>query len=189
MGLAENLAALAQQTTAADKANKQTLDAIISIAQERAVDTAGQAGAPTPATPAVARRLAGSNGNAGYHPGKGIPGGKLTTIESAGQKFTVAAGAAGAFKHFLDAIAAKGYKFHSNGGYVDRDIRGRPGVKSQHAYGRAIDINAESNPMRDDGKLVTDMPSWVPQIAKQYGLTWGGDWHSRKDPMHFEYDA
>lgn len=183
--LAENLAALSQQRASADKSNKQALDAIISLAQERAIDTAGQLGAPTPATPAVARRLGGRNGNA---PAKGIPGGKLTTIESHGQRFTVAAGASAAFKHFLDEIGNRGYKFHSNGGYVDRDIRGRPGVKSQHAYGRAIDINAETNPMLE-GKLQTDMPSWVPETARKYGLSWGGDWQSRKDPMHFEYDA
>jgi hypothetical protein len=45
------------------------------------------------------------------------------------------------------------------GGFVDRDIRGRPGVKSMHASGRAIDIYLSVNQPQEKalGKLLYEM--------------------------------
>jgi hypothetical protein len=56
---------------------------------------------------------------------------------------------------------------------------------SQHAFGNAIDINPSRNPMTN--KLITDMPPNVRDMAAKYGLSWGGDWKSTKDAMHFEW--
>jgi hypothetical protein len=45
------------------------------------------------------------------------------------------------------------------GGFVDRDIRGRPGIKSMHASGRAIDIYLHVNQPQEKalGKLLYEM--------------------------------
>ena len=46
----------------------------------------------------------------------------------------------------------------------------------------AIDINASRNPFmgrsHQDRRLVRTM--------ERHGFTWGGDWPTRPDPMHFE---
>jgi hypothetical protein len=34
--------------------------------------------------------------------------------------------------------------------------------------------------------LITDMPANVAELAKKHGLSWGGNWRSKKDAMHFE---
>lgn len=51
------------------------------------------------------------------------------------------------------------YIIFKMGGYVDRDIRGKPGVKSLHASGRAIDIylDVRKSPERTLGKLLYAM--------------------------------
>ena len=79
-----------------------------------------------------------------------------------------------------------------------------PGTKawSQHAYGLAVDINPFENPEIQDGQA--DPPAaaeWAdrsrssPAMIKDgdaawhafraIGWTWGGDWRSLKDYMHF----
>lgn len=92
---------------------------------------------------------------------------------------------------FVDEIVQRGYRLDvraDDWGYNNRDIRGRPGVKSNHAWGLAIDLNSATNPMTEDGHVHTDMPAWVPETAAKYGLFWGGHYSgSRKDPMHYEF--
>jgi hypothetical protein len=71
-------------------------------------------------------------------------------------------------------------------GYAYRDVRGVVGKLSNHASGTAIDLNAGRHPL---GQVGTFEPGKVPMIralAHKYGLTWGGDYKSRKDEMHFE---
>ena len=67
------------------------------------------------------------------------------------------------------------------GCYAPRRIQAR-GQLSLHAWGVAIDINAAANPFlgrsRQDRRLVRTM--------RRHGFTWGGDWPTRPDPMHFE---
>jgi hypothetical protein len=67
------------------------------------------------------------------------------------------------------------------GCYAPRRIQPR-GQLSLHAWGVAIDINASANPFmgrsRQDRRLVRTM--------QRHGFTWGGDWPTRPDPMHFE---
>lgn len=87
--------------------------------------------------------------------------------------------------------------------------RGIPGSGSwsQHAYGRAIDINPLINPMvnsdgsfepstaepyldrggKDPGMVHTGDP--VVRAFTDRGWTWGGDWRSPKDYQHFELPA
>jgi hypothetical protein len=64
--------------------------------------------------------------------------------------------------------------------YENRNIRGQD-LKSNHAFGLAIDINALANPLGTTG----DMPQEVVRQWEIEGGDWGGDW-SRSDPMHFE---
>jgi D-alanyl-D-alanine carboxypeptidase len=67
------------------------------------------------------------------------------------------------------------------GCYAPRRIQPR-GQLSLHAWGVAIDLNASANPFmgrsRQDRRLVRTM--------ERHGFTWGGDWPTRPDPMHFE---
>jgi hypothetical protein len=67
------------------------------------------------------------------------------------------------------------------GCYAPRRIR-PSGQLSLHAFGVAIDLNAAANPFmgrsRQDRRLVRAM--------ERQGFTWGGDWPTRPDPMHFE---
>jgi hypothetical protein len=110
----------------------------------------------------------------------------LTLISSkSGVEFRVNTQAAQAFKGFIDDLEARGYKIASGGGYNLRNIRGGHTL-SQHAFGNAIDINPGENPM-GTGPLKTNLPADISDIAAKHGLIWGGDWHNRKDPMHFEW--
>ncbi len=54
---------------------------------------------------------------------------------------------------------------------------------SNHAFGAAIDINAEENGFNMAGNIP------VPMVAafKAEGARWGGDYRGRTDPMHFEF--
>lgn len=98
---------------------------------------------------------------------------------------------------FVDEIAARGYRLDGRAddwSYANRCVRGTgPGtrracVKSNHSWGLAIDLNAVANPMTSDGRVHTDMPRWVADTARRWGLFWGGDYSGlRKDPMHFEF--
>jgi hypothetical protein len=64
-----------------------------------------------------------------------------------------------------------------------RAVRGSASV-SAHAYGLAIDINAFENKLGSaESKL---SPAFVKCFTDQ-GFDWGGNFHSRKDPMHFSY--
>lgn len=130
---------------------------------------------------------AGIRGSANYMNGQfGAPGDNLTTIKlNSGRTVTVHKEAAESFRGFLNELEGSGYKINSLGGYNNRAIRGGTRL-SQHAYGNAIDINPDRNPMTY-GPTVTDMPANVGDLAAKYGLTWGGDWKNRKDAMHFEW--
>lgn len=109
---------------------------------------------------------------------------KLSSISSKSGKSTqVGATYASQFQQLVDYLDNTGYEIRSLGGYIDRDVRGKPGQKSVHAHGGAIDINPDTNPM--SGTLVTDMPGDISSVARSLGLGWGGNWNNRKDAMHF----
>lgn len=69
------------------------------------------------------------------------------------------------------------------GTYNPRKIRGSATKWSNHAYGAAIDINAEQNGFNVAGNI----PPVMIAAFKSEGARWGGDYKSRKDPMHFEF--
>jgi hypothetical protein len=110
----------------------------------------------------------------------------IVPVSVGGAQFQVNKQAAPAFQSFLQDLAAEGYPIKSSGGYNYRTIRGSDtGRLSQHAYGNAIDINADANPQ---GGSKSDLPANIAQLAASHGLIWGGKFSgSKKDPMHFEW--
>ena len=68
------------------------------------------------------------------------------------------------------------------GTYNPREVRGSATKWSNHAYGAAIDINAEENGFNVSGNI----PIPVICAFKAQGFRWGGDYKGRTDPMHFE---
>jgi hypothetical protein len=69
------------------------------------------------------------------------------------------------------------------GAYNYRPIRGSSRL-SCHAFGAAIDLAPDQNPM---GHSKGHMPAGVVAAFKAGGAYWGGDFHSRLDPMHFQF--
>lgn len=69
------------------------------------------------------------------------------------------------------------------GAYNYRPIRGSSRL-SCHAFGAAIDLDPDHNPM---GHGRGRMPADVVAAFKAEGAFWGGDFHSRLDPMHFQF--
>jgi len=87
-----------------------------------------------------------------------------------------------------------------------REIDGRPGVWSQHAYGGAIDINPLVNPWvrgsrvdPPEGATFVDRDASVPGLIvagdavtdafAAIGWGWGGDWTSTLDYQHFSHNS
>lgn len=85
------------------------------------------------------------------------------------------------YKHDQAAIDKAGVS-DFGGSYNPRYIRGSTTKWSNHAYGAAIDLDAKNNGLYQKG----DMPLEVVNAFKRQGFRWGGDYTSRKDPMHFE---
>ena len=121
----------------------------------------------------------------------GAAGQNLTTITTpSGKKVTVHAAAAESFKGFLGDLEASGYKINSIGGFAMRNNVNNGSRLSQHAYGNAIDINPAQNPNQrgaTSDNMITNLPKNVSDMAARWGLSWGGDWKSVKDTMHFEW--
>lgn len=70
---------------------------------------------------------------------------------------------------------------------------------SNHAFGRAFDINPQLNPLIKDGRVLPPSAKYDSQAPgtivgdeefaiylKSKGWEWGGDWADFKDYMHFE---
>lgn len=117
----------------------------------------------------------------------------LTEIKAPnGQTVKVNKLASQAFEGFLKDLNASGYKLNSVSGHNLKMNTSDPRMLSQHSWGNALDINPDTNPYA--GKtpfgsraMKTDMPKNISELAAKWGLSWGGDWTSVKDPMHFEY--
>ena len=71
-------------------------------------------------------------------------------------------------------------------GYCYRPIRGQTDKLSNHSSGTAIDLNASRHPLGQVGTFESGKVPMLRALAHKYGLTWGGDYKSRKDEMHFE---
>ncbi len=83
----------------------------------------------------------------------------------------------------VDAAIEKLNISHYDGAYNPRFIRGSTSKWSNHAYGAAIDIDAAHNGFNTGHG---HMPLPVVAAFKSEGFRWGGDYHGRTDPMHFE---
>lgn len=84
-------------------------------------------------------------------------------------------------QHNIEAIGLADFA----GAYVKRNVRGSSSAISCHAFGAAIDLDPKHNPMNYNGNLGS-FPRDVINYFKQEGWYWGGDFKSRKDPMHFQ---
>ncbi len=73
-----------------------------------------------------------------------------------------------------------------DGTYAYRLVRGGSTL-SPHAYGMAIDFDAQWNQL-GWGPERAEMHSEIVMVAEGLGWTWGGRF-SRPDPMHFQYGA
>lgn len=71
------------------------------------------------------------------------------------------------------------------GCYAPRNVRGSATKLSTHAFAAAIDLDPEHEPMNRNH--VSHMPQVVIDAFKAEGAFWGGDFHSRQDPMHFQF--
>lgn len=72
-----------------------------------------------------------------------------------------------------------------DGAFDVRPVRGMAAM-STHAYGLGIDLNAADNPLGATKGGFYEMPEFVKCFTEQ-GFDWGGNFHARKDPMHFSY--
>lgn len=118
--------------------------------------------------------------------GPACPRDRIVTFRAGGISLTAHEDAAPLFAGFVTDIVGRGYDVDNvadDWGYNCRSIRGSQ-TMSYHAWGLAIDLNATRNPM--GATLITDMPSWIDEVAAEYGLFWGGNFNRRKDAMHFE---
>jgi hypothetical protein len=117
----------------------------------------------------------------------GLPRRKIVEIEFLGRSMFVHRDAS---RHFLrlerlfearapDYAASVAVGELDDWSYDNRRVRGA-NVKSNHAFGLAVDINALTNPVGTPG----DMPDEVVRQWEAEGGEWGGDWE-RADPMHF----
>jgi hypothetical protein len=107
----------------------------------------------------------------------------MTGLSRINYGLTVGSPYADKFKGLIEDLEANGVKIdpRQSGGYNYRNIAGTNRL-SNHAYGRALDINWSENARGTKGKID---PTLARTLASKHGLVWGGDW-SNPDPMHFE---
>lgn len=95
---------------------------------------------------------------------------------------------------------------NNTSGFNCREVAGRPGVWSNHAFGTAIDLNPLMNPYvrgsvvdPPEGAAYVDRGSVRPGMIVEgdaavaafgdIGWVWGGHWRSSKDYQHFSADG
>jgi hypothetical protein len=70
-----------------------------------------------------------------------------------------------------------------SGIYARRPIRGQSSHPSTHSWGIAIDLEAEKFPLGSTKRFSPE----VVAVFQGCGFFYGGDFRSRKDPMHFQF--
>lgn len=98
--------------------------------------------------------------------------------------------AAPCFEQVGKEITASGIKYTMiNGGTFNWRQKAGGGSQSMHSFGIALDINVGANPWQGGtpGNCKTDVPKGVVDIFHKYGFSWGGEWNSVCDAMHFEW--
>jgi len=104
------------------------------------------------------------------------------------------------FSNFLDEIKELGYtivirdslrSFEEQKYYYDKDHRNAKAGSSDHEIGNALDFDLYKGKMVLSKK--TPKQIWintgVPELAKKYGLSWGGNFKGYADNNHFYYRA
>jgi D-alanyl-D-alanine carboxypeptidase len=108
--------------------------------------------------------------------------------------------------HLVDAYGADDHRSmaaDNTSAFNCRFVAGSPGVWSEHAYGRAIDVNPVENPFVTESGFVSP-PAGAPYARRSrhargmihrrgpvvrafasIGWEWGGNWVSPKDFQHF----
>jgi hypothetical protein len=107
----------------------------------------------------------------------------VTVTTPGGVSFRVAKQYQGQFQGLVNDLEAGGYPLNpkTSGGFNSRYIAGTQ-TPSEHAFGRAIDVNWDQNPRGRRGSIPSDV---ARSLADKYGMTWGGTWRN-PDDMHFE---
>jgi hypothetical protein len=82
----------------------------------------------------------------------------------------------------IDRLGLRDHIQSWGGIYNFRPIRGAKNI-SLHAFGAAIDLNSETNPLGGEGT----MNAGIVEIFEHFGFFWGGNFRTRPDPMHFQY--
>jgi len=111
----------------------------------------------------------------------GVP---LATVMFGNLKTQVDASYADRFAKLSEFMSMHNYKVGSvgEGGYSYRNVAGTNNL-SQHAFGRAVDINPRENPYSYSGR---NNYNFDPHEAEKYsGLEYGGDWR-KPDTMHWQ---
>jgi len=108
----------------------------------------------------------------------------LVHVNWRGHGLTLDKQVAPVFISFLNALWKTGYRPKVIGSYANRNIAGT-NTPSLHSLGYAIDIDPTKNPVTHGGHMIEVLPPGIAALAAKYGLSWGGSWHSYKDPMHF----
>jgi hypothetical protein len=132
-----------------------------------------------------------TNGAAPVTTGWGRAGDKanMVQVEAGGIKFTCHRLAQHNFVGFInDLISSLGYHPKVIQGFVLKDIAGTT-TPSNHSYGAAIDIDPTINkryPTSAGGKYALPHPPAIVNLARKWGLGWGGEYQNSKDYMHFE---
>lgn len=111
---------------------------------------------------------------------------QLVPINFMGKTVQVHKKAAPYFQAVVNDIKASGttYKFRRLGTFNWRSNRNNSSQLSTHSFGIAIDINDDVN---CNGCTKSDFPDVVINAFRNNGFRWGGDYHGKKDPMHFEF--
>jgi hypothetical protein len=90
------------------------------------------------------------------------------------------------FQQAFEAIQSAGLRDqvkNYSGIYAARPIRGQTAHPSTHSWGIAIDLEADKYPLGSTQRF----PDSIVKIFQDAGFFYGGDFISRKDPMHFQF--
>ena len=115
--------------------------------------------------------------------------GRAVVKSSSGANFEVSPAYSKRFAGLVNDLEALGLEINpkTSGGYSFRTIDGSTKL-SRHAHAEAIDINWDKNARGIRGEIRDVIPEdKIRQLAKKWGLKWGGDWKN-PDDMHFEVD-
>lgn len=90
---------------------------------------------------------------------------------------------------FSDRDIARYHLYEFGGTFAYRLIRGSATNLSNHSWGIAIDLAPSLNELGDVrfGDEPNEFPLGVVKCFADVGARWGGNYHGRRDPMHFEF--